>query len=245
MEDKKLKFAICEDSKIDREYLAKLIYEYIDKNNIYASIDEFQSGEELLKKDLEEYAIIFLDIYMDNINGIEVAKKLKDSNNNRNIVFTTSSDEFAAESYEVSALYYMLKPIDKKKLFLLMDNFLYEYYSIRFITIKVGRMETYIALSDIIYVESLGKKSIIHTKKGVIESSTSFSRMLEILEKPDFIRPIRYAIVAVREIVNIPTKFLLMSDGTKIPISRNERGNIKKAFCDYKWKKMKDRMVIK
>lgn len=126
-----------------------------------------------------------------------------------------------------------------------MDNFLYEYYSLRFITIKVGRMETYMALSDIIYVESLGKRSIIHTKKGIIESSTSFSRMLEILEKPDFIRPIRYAIVAVREIVNIPTKFLLMSDGAKIPISRNERGNIKKAFCDYKWKKMKDRMVIK
>lgn len=243
MDDNKLKFAICDDSKIDREYLNKIIYEYFDRNNIYASVDEFESGEELLKKDLQEYAIIFLDIYMDKINGMEVARKLKNSNN-INIIFTTSSREFAVESYDVSALYYMLKPIDKEKLFLLMDNFLYEYYSVRFITVKVGRMESYISLSDIIYVEASGKKSIIHTKKGIVVSSTRFSDMLKILSKPDFIRPIRYAIVAVREIVNIPTNILILSDGSEIPISRNKRDNMKKYFCDYKWKKMRNRMKL-
>ena len=245
MDSNKLKFAICDDSKADREYLTKLIYEYIDKNNIYASIDCFESGEDLLKKDLEQYSIIFLDIYMGKINGMEVARKLKNIRNNINIVFTTSSIEFAVESYEVSALYYMLKPIDKNKLFSLMDNFLYEYYEVKFITVKVGRMESYISLADIIYVEASGKKSIIHTKKGIVISSTSFSNMLEALPKPDFIRPIRYAIVAVREIINIPTDVLVLSDGSQIPISRKERGSMKKYFSDYKWKNMRARLAVK
>jgi len=244
MDNNKLKFAICDDSKIDREYLIKLIYRYLDENNLYAEINEFESGESLLESDFQKYAIIFLDIYMENINGIEVAKILKSRNKNINIVFTTISDDFAAESYDVAALYYMIKPINKKKLYSLMDNFLYGYYSVRFITVKIGRMETDIYLDDIIFVESLGKKSIIHTKKGSIESSTSFAKMQEMLSKPDFIKPIRYAIVSVREILNIPTNVLLMSDGTEIPISRNERTNIKKAFCDYKWKKMRDRMAV-
>ncbi|MDV4150135.1 LytTR family DNA-binding domain-containing protein [Clostridium sp. AL.422] len=244
MDNKKIMFAICDDSKKDREKLIKLIYEYIDKNNIYADVDEFASGEDLLKSDFQKYDIIFLDIFMDNIDGIEVAKILKKSENNINIVFTTISDDFASESYDVSALYYMIKPVNKKKLFLLMDNFLYAYYSVRFITVKVGRMETYISLDDIIFVEASGKKSIIHTKKGPIESSTSLAEMNKILLKPDFIKPIRYAIVSVREIVNIPTNVLLMSDGTEIPISRNERDNIKKAFCDYKWKKMREWMAV-
>jgi len=244
MEDNKLKFAICDDSKMDREYLSKLIYEYLDKNNIYADIDEFESGEDLLKSDLDKYAIIFLDIYMDKINGMEIARGLSKSEHNINIVFTTSSTEFAAESYDVSALYYIIKPIRREKIFKLLDNFLYVYYSVRYITVKIGRMETYISLDDIIFVEAAGKKSIIHTKKGIVESSTSFSNMLKLLSKPDFIRPIRYAIVAVREIINIPTKVLLMSDGTEIPISRKERSNIKKEFCNYKWKKMRDRMVV-
>ena len=76
MGNNKLKFAICDDSKIDREYLIKLIYRYLDENNLYAEIDEFDSGESLLKSDFQKYAIIFLDIYMDNINGIEVANRL-------------------------------------------------------------------------------------------------------------------------------------------------------------------------
>lgn len=245
MGDNKFKFAICDDSKKDRKYLIKLIYEYLDQNNLYGEIDEFESGKDLLKSNFEQYSIIFLDIYMDNIDGIEVAKRLKNSGNNINIVFTTISDDFAAESYDVEALYYMIKPINRKKLFLVLDKFFYLYYSVRFITIKIGRMETDIALDDIIFVESSGKKSIIHTKKGIIESSTSFSKMNEMLSKPDFIKPIRYAIVSVREIVNIPTNVILMSDGTEIPISRNERSNMKKAFCDYKWKKMRELMAVK
>lgn len=243
MDNMSIKFALCDDSKIDRDYLSKLIYEYLDKNNIYAEIDEFQSGEELLKNDIDKYEMIFLDIYMDKINGMDIARKL--NNTYVNIVFTTNSTEFAVESYDVSAFSYMVKPIIREKLFLLMDNFFYAYYSVRSITVKVGRMEADIYLSDIIYVEASGKKSIIYTKKGIVESSTSFANMLKILSQPDFVRPIRYAIVSVREIINIPTKFLLMSDGTKIQISRNERENIKKVFGEYKWKKMRDRMVIK
>ncbi len=81
-------------------------------------INQFYSGKELIdniSNKNEKYDIIFLDILMSNLNGIETSKYIRKIDNSVNIVFLTSSSEFAINGYEVGALDYLLKPVDYKK----------------------------------------------------------------------------------------------------------------------------------
>ncbi|MDD3339999.1 MAG: LytTR family transcriptional regulator DNA-binding domain-containing protein [Lachnospiraceae bacterium] len=89
---------------------------------------------------------------------------------------------------------------------------------------------------------SKGKENNFVLKKGEIEISNSISELAKLLPASDFCKPIRYALVSMREMIAIPSDTVKLSDGTEIPISRTERENIKNAFADYKWKKMRGRL---
>lgn len=240
MQDFSLKIAVCDDNAADRKQIVIFLSQYLDRKNLCARIDEFASGEAFLSSNTAEYLLVFLDIYMDGINGMETARTLLRGNSRVQIVFNSSSGEFAAESYDVAALHYMVKPMDKNRLEQVLNKFFNCWDTLRTISVKVGRMEEDVYLSDIIYLEAHGKKSILHTKRGTLESSTPFAELRALLPADEFIRPIRYALAAVREVVNIPSTVLVMSDGTEIPISRNEKANMKKVFADYKWRKLRD-----
>lgn len=231
-----LKIAVCDDNENDRKRILSYISEYLDINEITIKTDLFSSGEEFLASDINSYGLVFMDIFMNGLNGMEIAKKLIAKNSNIKIVFASTSSEFAAESYDVSALYYFVKPLVKEKIFQVLDRFFSIYTSLKTITIKVGRIEEEIYINDIIYVEASNHKSIIHTKHGDIEASVTISKIADMLLPYDFIKPVRYALIALREITNIPSDEVVLSDGSHIPVSRGERANVKKAFTDYKWK---------
>lgn len=233
-----IKIAVCDDMPYDRLGLVQMLTEYLDRNDILAQIDSYASARELLSSQVSEYSLIIMDIIMDEISGIEAAKKLLDKNIRTKIIFCSTSLDFAADSYEVNALYYLIKPVDSKKLNSVLDRFFYIYTSLKTITVKVGRAEESIYVTDILYVESARKKGIIHTKHGNIEASLSLSQIGEMLPKGGFIRPIRYAIVSLSEIASVPSDNLILSDNTCIKISRNERERVKEEFLNYKWKMM-------
>ena len=71
-----IKVAVCDDLEEDRQVLVNLLSEYTDKNNLYVKIQEFTSGEAFLASDTSEYSLVFMDIFMDGINGMETAKAL-------------------------------------------------------------------------------------------------------------------------------------------------------------------------
>ena len=102
---------------------------------------------------------------------------------------------------------------------------------------KVGRLEESIYISDILYAEADGKRAKIHTKKGVIDASMSMADLEKVLPANEFCRPIRWALVSMREIVAMPTDILKLSDKTEIPISRLKRKEIQDAFANYSWQK--------
>ena len=71
-----IKIAVCDDVKTDREKIISLLSSYLDQNNLYAEIDEFESGEAFLQSDIVCYRLAFMDIFMGNLNGMETAKKI-------------------------------------------------------------------------------------------------------------------------------------------------------------------------
>ena len=172
----------------------------------------------------------------------ETAKKLISRNSRVQIVFGSTSTEFAAEAFDIEALHYMVKPVGKEKLFHILDRFFDSVYSLRTVNVKVGRLEESIYISDILYVEADGKRAKIHTKKGVIDVSMSMADLEEVLPANEFCRPIRWALVSMREIVAMPTDILKLSDKTEIPISRLKRKEIQDAFANYSWRSTRRRM---
>ena len=237
-----LKIAICDDLESERNVINLYLSEYLDKNSMVAQIDEFTNGESFLNSDTSTYDLVFMDIFMDGINGMETAKRLIENKQHTQIVFCSTSVEFAADSYDVSALHYLVKPLEKEKFFKVLDRFFSTYTNLKTITVKVGRMDEDIFIQDILYVESDNHKCIIHTKNGDINASISISKLAEMLTPYDFIKPVRYAVVALREIVNIPTDTVVLSNGRTFSIGRKERENVKKAFTQYKWKTMQRKL---
>ena len=236
MEVTLLNIAICDDLQEDRQALRTQLCAYLEENGISANIVEFDSGEAFLSGGIERFSLVFLDIFMTGVNGMETAKQLIAQHTGTQIVFCSTSREFAAESYEVDALHYLVKPVDIERLRRVLNRFFDGWNALRTIPIKVGRTEEAILISDIRYIEAQGKRSVIHTSSATLEVSATLSELYALLPQEEFVRPIRYAAVALREIAKIPSTEVELADGTKISISRSEREAVKQRFFDYKWR---------
>ena len=122
---KKVKIALCDDQVLDRVIIKLFLEMFFSEKEIEAEIDEFESGTALLEADVASYTIAFLDIYMDNMTGIEAAKKILSINKNIKIMFCSSSPEFSQEFLDIGAYGYFIKPISPEKLTVTMNK-LYE-----------------------------------------------------------------------------------------------------------------------
>ena len=233
-----MKIAIVDDDEKDRALMLELVSEYLDINNYNIRLDQYTSGEEFLAGPVETYTLVILDIFMGQLNGIETAKKLMADHPNLQIIFCSTSNAYAAESYDVSALRYFIKPISREKMFGTLDRFFHVHTSLRMLTFKQNRMDESVYLSEVLWVEADGHSSILHTKKGDIKTRTSISQIAEQLRGADFVKPIRYALVSLRYITEIPGEVITLADGAQIPVSRDLRAAMKKEFADYKMRSL-------
>ena len=112
---------------------------------------------------------------MGDLNGIETARRLMEDNPNTQIIFCGTSNAYAAESYDVSALRYFIKPISREKLFGTLDRFFRVHTALRTLKFKQNRMDESVYLSDTLWIEADGHKSIIHTRSEDIVTRTPFS----------------------------------------------------------------------
>lgn len=122
-----MKIAICEDNKMENLVLSELVSDLANERELDILLDNFNSGEELLER-LKEYRydVIFLDILMKKIDGIETAKMIRKSDTSVDIIYCTASPDFAIEAYQVHAKSYLLKPYNPKELGEILDDYVYE-----------------------------------------------------------------------------------------------------------------------
>ena len=234
----RLRIAVCDDDPADRLALVTILQKYLDKTDHVAQLDQFDSGEALLQAGPERYGIVFLDIFMAGVNGMDTARTIFKDNTRTKIVFCSSSPEFGVQSYDVKAVRYLLKPPAEDRIFEIMDYFFHVYTTLRTITVKVGRIEETIYVNDILWMESDRHNCIIHTKPGPIVTRATFDKLRRQLPADEFIQPIRYAMVSLRAVSGTPSVELKLTDGTVIPISKDARAAVRKAYTDYCWKKM-------
>lgn len=239
-----LEIAICDDSNFDRFVISEMIDDYFKDKSFLYRVTEY-SNEETLIDDIEEsnkYDIIFLDIYLNTLLGIDVAKKLRHGGYNGNIVFLTASDKYAVESYDVDAAGYLLKPHNFEK-FCSVMNRLISGRRRNMLMIKKRRSIEYISYDNIRYIESSNTKCIIHCNDEKVH--TMYTR-LDLIEKDindrRFLRCHRSYLVNLYYVKSLSDNFI-MDNGEIVLIRRKGIKETREEYLKYhsndkieKWK---------
>ena len=221
------KIAICDDSKLDRQLLKVVIQIYFENNEEEFKIFEYELGDNLL--DDIEVELLFLDIIM---NGMKIARKLRDIQFKAPIIFLTAHADYAVESYEVYVAGYLLKPYDTNKLTLLLDEVLQRSVQKR-IAVKVKKQHRYLEINDIMYAESDKHVLNIHLKDSrVIQTTEKLSELKKTINSKRFIRCHQSYLVNMNYIKDAKTDFILSND-IRIPIRVRGRKEIIERYHKY------------
>ncbi len=223
---------ICDDEVIIRDELQRLCEKFIASNLTSIETIYFASGEEVLacKRSVD---ILFLDIQMKGINGMQTAKKIREKDDSMIIIFLTGFRNYIQEGYRVRAFRYLLKPITEKEFMgTLMDamNDLTRNYKV----ILGSSGETlFVKLKDILYVEYVGRVTVVRTKRGSYETRIPVKEWEGILDNGDFFRVHKAYIVNLAYIDEIG-RDILLENGEKVEVAIRQIGKLKKACNIYR-----------
>ena len=229
-----MRIAICEDNEIHRDILEHLLNRYFSERPIHFELVPYQYGMNFLY-DMEEGAyfdIAFLDIYMEDTMGNQIAHKLRAMGYQGKIVFLTASSDYAIESYDVDASGYLLKPLDYGKLEMVMDRITRD-ISPNSYQIRQRSTVTKLGYHEILYIESSNSKCILHTESG--GAYTVYKTLNTIEEELDdrrFLRCHQSFLVNMDHIKQVEKQFLL-SNGDIVPIRQRGVKLVRQAYMDY------------
>lgn len=230
----KLNIAICDDSKTDSEFLLDLLKSWAKEQNSLIHTEVFHSAEAFLfhYAEKKDYDILLLDVEMEKMSGIELAKSIRADNNRAEIIFVTSHFEFMGEGYEVDALHYLVKPISKTKLMSVLSK-VAEKLSVDppsvIITCNGETVKLY--ESDILYVESFLHYLVLYTKGKEYKIKEGIAAF-ELKLTENFFRVHRSYLVSLKAIKKITRTSVIMDGNTEIPIARGNYDKINRAFIE-------------
>lgn len=176
--------ALCEDSPSDAAELQNILDDYEEKSHEKLRVKLFHDAESLLQSiTSESYKphIIFMDINLPGISGIDATRKLRENNFSGNVVFITASGNYALDAWELCAIQYIVKPASPLKIFSVLGNVILHR---DFIIIKQKRIIRKIPLSDILYCETRGKYQAIITRSENILVRITARAMRKLLPPP-------------------------------------------------------------
>ena len=215
-----MKIAICDNSQTDAHILSDYACSDIHSVRVY------QGGNELCGaiSDGERFALIFLDIDMPGMNGIETAKCIRTLDKDVVIVFVTSFAQYALEAFECEAFHYLLKPVTKDRITTLISRVedKLNRHS-HFHTIKFKGKTIRLPVSDIFFVECLRKHVIYHTEDRSYDTIGNISDAYKSLCEYNFIQIHQGYIVNMEKIADFDDKFVILDNGKKVEISVRKR----------------------
>ena len=229
-----LRIAICDDNEEQISLLRELLGEWSEGKSFALVIDEYISAESFLFSYPDNPCdLILLDIEMKKINGMELAKKLRSENDMLPIIFITGYSEYMSEGYEVEALHYLLKPVDKEKLFAVLDRYTKRHSTGNEIMLICEDKSLHISPDMIMYCEAVGKKTHVHlSEREVLVCITGIGEMKKLLAD-DHVFCHRSYIVNLRFVKSIGKTEVCLDNGENIPLSRRLYKEVNDAFIKF------------
>jgi len=215
--------AIVDDMADECEILRGLLKQYEETQKQTIHITEFYSGRELLADYIPgSYDVVFMDIFLNNENGVDCALKLRQLDEQINLIFLTTSSEFGVKSYDVRAADYIVKPATPEKLSRALN-----YCKITgepsdpTVTVTTKNQPLAIALSRILYADYQNRCACVHLEDCLVPVSGSFTELSEQLtEYPRFMSCFKGIVVNLTEVRELGDDFLILKNGERLPVSR-------------------------
>lgn len=231
-----MKVALVDDRPEEIKRLLAIINKALPAANVFT----FSSGEAFLEVwNKGEYDLILLDIFMDRLLGVEVARKIREVDRDVRLVFCTTSNEFACESYEIGVNYYLQKPVSDTSFAKMLEMIrLTEYEMNRFIRLPDGQR---VVLRNIIFSEYHNHVITIHCKQGdSLQTRLSQTEWEQLLANHTYFYSCSKGIVVnFHEIEKQDEGMFLMNDGTSLPISRRKTKDALESFAQFRFEKMR------
>jgi len=225
--------SICDDDSVQINNLRKILVRWAESKPFALHINEYESAEQFLFCYPDNPCdLLLLDIEMNGINGMELAKQLRASGNMLPIVFITGFSEYIGDGYDVEALHYLLKPLNEDKLFAVLDKYV-ERNSEKSaeIMLTTADITTHIAVDRIVFAEAFGRNTQVHLSDGkILDCNMGISDFDNI---NGFIHTHRSYVVNLRFVRSIGKTAVVLDDETQIPLSRRLYSQVNKRFIEF------------
>ena len=224
-----MRVAICEDRQDDCAVLRELVSGYLLTGGYDAQIEDFENGEALIDAfSPGKYQIIFMDIFLGGkyLDGIGTARKIRESDRDAYIIFTTISEDHHRPALGAAAIDYIVKPVEKapfdEAMFRCRNQL--EKYA-KAIVVSINRVPTPIRLREIQYAEITNKNIILHTFSGEVSPRMTLSELTDMLDmdSPDnttFLQCHKSYVVNMANAAELRGNSFIMNNGDIVPVGR-------------------------
>ena len=232
-----MKIAIVEDEAKEQEIIVKYIGEWAEARRELVEFRCFPSSESFLFawEDAKDYRLLVLDIEMGGMNGLGLAEKVRLEDREVPILFVTGYDEYMQRGYDVSALHYLMKPVDKERLFQALDRMAEAKREEGESLVLNGADEVRrVQTGSILYVEAAGHGSVMHTWDGAFPLRESLGEIEKRVNGiPEIVRCHRAYLVNLRFVSAIRNAELILDNGERLAVSRTRVKQVQREFLRY------------
>ena len=232
-----LSVAVCDDEVIECCNMARKIKDILEEMKIPCIIRQFQSGRELLQA-MESFDVVFLDIMMQDQDGMKTAKMLRERENEKILIFVSSSREYVFEAYDVEAFQYLLKPVNDRKLKRVLQKAVLktEKRSQEFIIVSRERQKKKLFLDDIYYFEIRGRVVDAHGAEGIFTYYEQIGELESKLRDKGFFRCHKSYLLNLKYVDGYNRQEAILENGEAIVIAKRRY----EEFCQEVLKVMRE-----
>ena len=227
--------AIYEDDAADAAEIRCYLEQHFAHNGFIGDINIYASGEALLSAfSPGAFDVVFLDIYLSGLNGVEAARAIRARDPNCAIVFITANPGHTPEGFALRAASYVVKPITREQ----MDTALLQCRRVflknaRYIELKTRGQSARIPLPKVLYVETLNKATSVFTEEGVVKTYMPLEEIERQLGGKPFLRCHRAFIVNMLHVEDVLENSFLMRGGAMVPIRKNGMKDVRRIVSEF------------
>ena len=232
-----MRIAICEDNREHAEILAGMVNHWAKKEDMQVSIGYYQSAEQFLfcMKDEPPYDLAFLDIQMSKINGLQLARMIREEDRLIFLVFTTALKKYAPKGYEVSAFRYLIKPLQEDEVFQALSaaSQMLEVRKKEAIIVTQSDKSRRVFMDDIYYIEVDNHHIILHLRDETIRFKAKLKELETQFKEPQFCKCHRSYIVNMKYAGRISREGVEIDGKKTLPISKSRWEALNHCYMEY------------